>query len=1003
MAGPELSPRYAVGVDLGTSHVVVAWADLAADQPEVRLLEIEQLVAPGQVAAQPMLPSLRYHPAPGELAESDLQLPWPDPVLASASALIGHDDGADADADAGGGREAAVQWPPAVIGRWAQQLGAQRPGRLVASAKSWLSHPGVDRSAAILPWGAGDEVAKVSPVAASASYLAHVRAAWQARFPDHPLEQQALTLTVPASFDEGARALTLEAARLAGLGALRLLEEPQAAFHDWLLRHRERLISELADSRLVLVVDVGGGTTDLTLVRVEPDAAGGPPRLTRVGVGDHLMLGGDNMDLALAHQVERRLAGSAPLPAAALSQLVQRCRAAKELLLSDQAPDQVSVTLLGSGSRLVGSARSVDLARDEVERLVVDGFLPLAPASERPRKRRAGLVEFGLPYPADPAITHHLAEFLQRHAAAAREALGPGVTEGAGGFPLPDTLLLNGGVFRAPALARRLCQLLESWRGQPLRLLHNADPDLAVARGAVAQALLRASRLPGLGPGIGGGAARSYFLLLEQQGRTQGLCLLPRGTPEGSELALPGRRFALRLGQAVRFHLASASGDGAWQAGELVEFDAERFIRLPALAAVLAPTQGQGQRRAEVTVALLTRMTEVGTLEVHCVACDDPTQRWQLAFQLRGAGAVEADAADATDGADGIDGADARLIAHPRLAEALALLERVFGEGSQRVEAKEVRQLRAGLERLLGPREAWELALLRALFDALLARARRRRRSAEHERAWLNLAGYCLRPGTGAPLDDWRVAQLWELYPQGLQFGAESNNWSEWWTLWRRAAGGLGEAQQLELLQTVGATLEQIVTSRQASHPLKGSYDDMLRLVAALERVPQAYRAELGQWLVGRLQKTVQASGAGAAGASAREGKAGAKSGGKPTEPASAWWVVGRLGARVSLYGQAQNLVSPEVATAWLQALLALDWRRVEPAAFAAVQIARVSGDRARDLAPEWRERVLQRLVEIKAPELWCRMLRERVEPDAAEQRLSYGEALPPGLRLLAG
>ncbi len=988
-----MSARYAVGIDLGTSHVVVAWADLAAEQPEVRLLEIEQLVAPGQVAALALLPSLRYHPAPGELAEADLQLPWPDPVLASASAsaLIGHDDGSGS----GGGSDAAVRLPPAVIGRWARQLGAQQPGRLVASAKSWLSHPGVDRSAAILPWGAGDEVAKVSPVAASASYLAHVRAAWLARFPDHPLEQQAITLTVPASFDEGARALTLEAARLAGLGSLRLLEEPQAAFHDWLLRHRERLAAELADSRLVLVVDVGGGTTDLTLVRVEPDAVGGPPQLTRIGVGDHLMLGGDNMDLALAHQLERRLAGSAPLPAAGLSQLVQRCRAAKELLLAEQAPESVSVTLLGGGSRLVGGARSVELSRAEVERLVVDGFLPLEPASERPRKRRAGLVEFGLPYPADPAITHHLAEFLQRHAAAAREALGSGVTEGAGGFPLPDTLLLNGGVFRAPALVRRLTELLESWRGQPLRLLHNADPDLAVARGAVAQALLRAGRLSGLGPGIGGGAARSYFLLLEQQGRTQGLCLLPRGTPEGTELALPGRRFALRLGQAVRFHLASASGDGCWQAGELVELDAERFVRLPALEAVLAPLPGMGgqqqpgNRRAEVTVELLTRMTEVGTLEVHCVACDDPARRWQLAFQLRGA----AEAA-------GADGTEALPTAHPRLAEAIALLDRVFGEGSQRVEAREVRQLRAGLERLLGPREGWELALLRALFDALLARARRRRRSAEHERAWLNLTGYCLRPGDGAPLDDWRVARLWELYPQGLQFGAESNNWSEWWTLWRRAAGGLGEAQQLELLQTVGATLEQIVTSRSASHPLKGSYDDMLRLVAALERVPQAYRAELGDWLVGRLQKAAPASGARAA---AREDKASKAAAVRPTEPASAWWVVGRLGARVSLHGQAQNVVSPETATAWLQALLALDWRRVEPAAFAAVQIARVSGDRARDLAPQWREQVLQRLAEIKAPEPWRRMLRERVELEAAEQRLSYGESLPPGLRLLAG
>ena len=1004
-----MSARYAVGIDLGTSHVVVAWADLAAEQPEVRLLEIEQLVAPGQVAAQPLLPSLRYHPAPGELAESELQLPWPDPVLAAPEHAAAD---ADADADAGGGGgagagaggEVATRLPPAVIGRWALQLGAQQPGRLVASAKSWLSHPGVDRSAAILPWGAGEEVAKVSPVLASASYLAHVRAAWLARFPDHPLERQAITLTVPASFDEGARALTLEAARLAGLKALRLLEEPQAAFHDWLLRHRERLAAELADSRLVLVVDVGGGTTDLTLVRVEPDAVGGPPQLTRVGVGDHLMLGGDNMDLALAHQLERRLAGSAPLSAAGLSQLVQRCRTAKERLLAEQAPESVSVTLLGGGSRLVGAARSVDLTRAEVERLVVDGFLPLEPASERPRRRRAGLVEFGLPYPADPAITHHLAEFLQRHAAAARDALGPGVTEGAGGFPLPDTLLLNGGVFRAPALARRLVQLLESWRGQPLRLLHNADPDLAVARGAVAQALLRAGRLSGLGPGIGGGAARSYFLLLEQQGRTQGLCLLPRGTPEGTELALPGRRFALRLGQAVRFHLASAtatasaSGDGSWQAGELVELDAERFVRLPALEAVLAPLPGlgaqqrPGNRRAEVTVELLTRMTEVGTLEMHCVACDDTARRWQLAFQLRGA----ADAA----GSGAADQVAAGPPTHPRLAEAIALIDRVFGEGSQRVEPREVSQLRASLERLLGARESWDLALSRALFDALLARARRRRRTAAHERVWLNLAGYCLRPGTGAPLDDWRVAQLWQHYPQGLQFAADSNNWSEWWTLWRRAAGGLGEAQQLELLQTVGATLEQIVTSRSASHPLKGSYDDMLRLVAALERVPQAYRAELGDWLVGRLQKSAPAKGDKAAAREDRSGKAAAA---RPTEPASAWWVVGRLGARVSLHGQAQNLVPPETATAWLQVLLALDWRRVEPAAFAAVQIARVSGDRALDLAPQWREQVLQRLAEIKAPEPWSRMLRERVELEAAEQRLSYGESLPPGLRLLAG
>ena len=943
--GCDLSARYLVGIDLGTSNTVLAYAALDApagsEAGAIRLFGIEQQVGPGEVAAQPLLPSVRYHPAPGELAASELDLPWPRAGL----------DGE----------------PAAVLGRRALDLGAQVPGRLVASAKSWLSHPGVDRGAAILPWGGPDEVAKVSPVVASASYLAHLRAAWNASFPSDPLEAQQIVLTVPASFDEGARALTLEAARLAGLPALKLLEEPQAAFHDWLWRHRDRLAAELAASRLVLVLDVGGGTTDLTLVQVEPgvaDAEGAAvPRLTRIGVGDHLMLGGDNMDLALAHLLERRLAPNAALPAARFSQLVQRCRAAKELLLGAAPPERVGVTLLGGGARLVGGALTAELERAEVEHLLLDGFLPLEAVSERPRRKRAGLVEFGLPYPADAAISRHLAAFLERHATVARQALGTPDADG----PVPDTLLLNGGVFRSPALVARIEQLLSSWRGRPLRVLHNDAPELAVARGAVAHALLRARPVPGLGHGIGGGSARSYFLVLEQAGRSQGICVLPRGTPEGSEVELAGRSFALRLGAAVRFHLASSVSARAWRAGELVELDGDDFVRLPALAARLpAPP---GRRQGEVAVSLVATMTEVGTLEMHCVSCADPDQRWRLSFQLRGAPE------------SGTPGEAGSSVVHARLAEAVALIGRVFGAQSQSVDAREVRQLRAGLERLLGARAQWDLPLLRALFDALLVGSRRRRRSAEHERAWLNLAGYCLRPGNGAPLDDWRVARLWELYPQGIQFTAESNNWSEWWTLWRRAAAGLDDEQQLELLQTVGAHLEQIVTSRQAGQPLRGSYDDMLRLVAALERVPAAYRAELGQWLVGRLQK-----------ADART-----------FEKTASWWAVGRLGARVSLCGSAQNVVAPEIAADWLAAILALDWRTVEPAAFAAAQIARVSGDRARDLPSALREQVAARLEAARAPESWSRMVREAVELDEADQRRSYGEALPPGLRLLPG
>ncbi len=946
-----MATRYTVGIDLGTSNTVVAFA--AEGEDRIQVLEIEQLVGRGELAARALLPSVRYHPAAGELDPATLRL------VASAGE--------------GQGAPPAVLGE-AVVGQYARELGAQVPGRAVASAKSWLSHAGVDRNAAILPWGAAEDVPRVSPVVASASYLAHVRAAWNRQHPGAALENQDIVLTVPASFDEGARALTLEAARRAGLPRLRLLEEPQAAFHDWLFRHREQLAAELAQSRLLLVCDIGGGTTDLTLIQVEPAADGlSPPRLTRIGVGDHLMLGGDNMDLALAHLVEKRLlAGGERLSAAQLAQLVQRCRAAKEQLLAADAPEELKVTLLGAGSRLIGAARSTALRRDEVLRLVVDGFLPLVGADEAPARRRAAIVEFGLPYPADPAISRHLAAFLRRHGQVSRVALGmPGTgagrdadgdaDEAAAPLAIPDTLLLNGGVFRADAISARLEGLLAHWRGAPPRVLHNDAPDLAVARGAVAFALVRAAR-SGLGPGIGGGSARSYFLVLEAGGEAaRAICVLPRGTESGTEVALPERRFALRLGQPVRFHLVSSTGDRAWQAGELVELDADDFIHLPPLAARL-PATAAG-RRENVAVRLVACLTEVGTLEMQCVAIDDDTQRWQLAFQVRAEADMPATEAAAAAGA------------HPRLAQAIALIDEVFGGQARELDAKAVRQLRARLERVLGRRDDWDMALLRALFDALLERARRRRRSAEHERVWLNLAGYCLRPGLGAALDDWRVDQLWALFGQGLQYVREGNNWSEWWTLWRRCAGGLDEARQLQVLEVLAEHLEDTDAARRRGDPVQGSYDDMVRLAAALERVPAMHRIEVGKWLLERLAR--------------------------PAEKAHTWWALGRVGARESLYGSAHTVVPPETAAEWLQAVLALDWKVVEPAAFAAAQLARLTGDRARDLAPELRDEVARRLAALRAPQSWITMVREVVSLDDADRRRSFGEALPPGLRLL--
>lgn len=885
----------------------------------LRLFQIEQLVAPGEVAARALLPSLRYHPAAGELNPADLTLPWgaaPDGV---------------------------------VIGQLARQLGAQVPGRLVVSAKSWLSHAAVDRLAPSLPWGAPDEVPKVSPVAASASYLAHLRAAWNQHFPRSRLEHQELVLTVPASFDDAARALTLQAARDAGLPALRLLEEPQAALHDWLFRHRRSLAAELADTRLVLVCDVGGGTTDLSLVRVAH--ADGEPRLERFAVGRHLMLGGDNMDLALAHRVEGRLGGGgAPrLSAAALAQLVERCRAAKERLLTANAadaPERATVTLLAAGSKLIGSARSAELGRDEVEQLVVDGFFPQGAADELPRRDRAagGLVAFGLPYASDPAVTRHIAAFLQQHAHAGR----------------PDALLLNGGVFRAERIAQRLQATLAGWRGAPLKLLHNADPDIAVARGAVAYALARR----GLAPAIGGGSARSYFLVVDGgpgADARRGVCVLPRGTEAGHELPLAGRSFALKSGQPVRFDLV-ATTTGQAQAGDLVELAELDAQALPPLAAVLPG--GNARDAREVPVLLTSVLTEVGTLALHCVAADDPARRWQLEFQLRSDPAAAAPA--------GLP---------PRLPDALAAIERVFGARDRQADPKAVKQLRARLEALLGPRERWTLAALRALYDALAQRARARRRSAEHERLWLSLAGWCLRPGFGDALDGWRVAQLWPLYEQGVQHGHDAQVNAEWWTLWRRAAGGLEEAAQQRLLQDFAYTLRGAELGAEIERPprlVKGGWDDMMRLGASLERIAPEHKAEVGDWLVAQLADRSQRT-------------------------TSAWtlWAIGRLGARVPFHGSAHAVVAAARAAPWLEALLALDWKRVGGAAAAAANLARLSGDRARDFEPALRERVIVRLEAAQAPPGWIERVREVVALDEAGERGVFGETLPLGLKLI--
>ncbi|MCY1080395.1 Hsp70 family protein [Archangium lansingense] len=922
-----------VGIDLGTTHCAVASVDPAkGPTAPVEDFPVPQLVRQGEVSPRPLLPSCVYVPAGHELAAGSLRLPWGE-----------------------GGSQ--------VVGELARWQGARVPGRVVTSAKSWLCHPGVDRSAPILPWGAPADVAKLSPVEASALLLQHMAQAWNHAHPESPLAQQEVVITVPASFDEAARALTVSAARKAGLEKFTLLEEPQAAFYDYTARHRKDLAQSLEGVRLVLVVDVGGGTTDFTLVHAGVSPEG--PMLRRLAVGEHLMLGGDNMDAALAKRVEEKLFpdGNRRLSATQWTQAIQAARTAKEALLGNNPPERYGVSLVSEGSRLLGGSLSTELTREEAESLVMDGFFPRAGTQERPRRvSRMALQELGLPYAQDAAITRHLAAFLAQHAAAGFAALGE-TAPAEGALPRPDAILLNGGVFNSPQLSARLVEAVSAWwPGAPrIRLLKHESLELAVARGAAYYGLVRR----GHGLKIGGGAARAYYVALQRPADSTEqpvLCLIPRGFEEGNQVDIGERSFTLTLGRPVQFTLYSTTSDRIDKPGDVVMLS-EDLKPLPPIHTVL---KGAAGKTAEVPVHLQAGLTEIGTLELFAVS-NVADERWRLEFELRGTGGERELTVTESMPA--------------RFAEAKENAERVYGNKPLPIGPKDVKQLSRTLEKVLGPRETWRVPVLRELWSTMFAGASKRRRTADHERVFYSLTGYTLRPGFGYPLDHWRSEQTFTLFEPLVQHHTEKSVWIEFWVMWRRIAGGLSEAQQRKLYDYLKPHLARKVPldAQQPPSKLKGiqpeGLDEMVRTAASLEHLEPGDKAELGGWVAARL-------------------KAENKSGGP-------WaWALGRLGARVPLYGSSHKVVDVEVAEAWLSLLLELDLKRIDGAPFAAAQLARLTGDRMRDISPELRAKTAQALRAAKAADTWVQMVTEVVALEAEDEARALGDTLPAGLRL---
>lgn len=604
-----MEPRYVIGIDLGTTNCSLAYADssAAADAfqlPPVTLMPVPQLVNAGEVQDEALLPSSLYLPGAMDFPEGSLALPW----------------------DAGAAR---------VVGRLAQKRGVENAGRLISSAKSWLSHAGVDRTSALLPWSATAGVAKLSPVQASQFYLQHLRDAWDFKMPGAPFADQQVLLTVPASFDAVARELTLSAAEQAGYRNVILLEEPQSAFYAWIERHadwRERVHA----GDLILVVDVGGGTTDFTLIAVT--AREGELALDRVAVGEHILLGGDNMDLALARSIEQQLAQKGTkLDGLQLHALWHNCRVAKEKLLeAGSKAKEEPVTILGKGTGLVGGTIKAKLLRSDLEAVLRDGFFPAVASTDMPqRQRRIGLQEIGLPYAADAAITKHMARFLRQQAAAIEDGE---VRRGASGLAAPTHVLFNGGVFNAALLRERVIAVLNAWLKEEnmpaVKPLSGEDLMYAVARGAAYYGMARRGR----GVRIRGGVPRTYYVGIESSmpavpgipNPVKALTVAPFGMEEGTAASIPHGEFGLVVGEPAEFRFFGSATRKNDPLGALIEDAGQDLEELSPMEVNLPASEGTGQL---VPVSLETVVTETGILQLWCVARDG--HRWKLEFNVR--------------------------------------------------------------------------------------------------------------------------------------------------------------------------------------------------------------------------------------------------------------------------------------------------------------------------------------------------------------------------------
>jgi molecular chaperone DnaK (HSP70) len=941
----ETPSRYLIGIDLGTTNSAIAYIDsneaASGSSPSaIRVFEVAQLTGPGEVRSEPLLPSFLYFPTEDEVSSGVMNLPW-------------------------------EEKPSAIAGIMARDQGALVPGRQVSSAKSWLCQSAIDRTSKVLPRQAEPTEPMVSPVEASARYLMHLRNAWNYAMaaehgtnPEQRFENQEIVLTVPASFDEEARELTVEAARQAGLQKLTLLEEPLAAFYAWVAEHRETLGRDLKDGELVLICDIGGGTSDFSLVRAH--VQDGSVEFERTAIGEHLLVGGENLDLALARRVEQKIGTKLNLRQQHALEVL--CSRDKERLLGDEDLDRVPINILGAGRSVVGQMVASELTRNELTELLTEGFLPLTASSDMPlRMRASGLREIGLPYAADPAITKHLAAFLKQAAVAMDGTDSQTHQDDCPRMARPDAVLFNGG-FCIPAIAReRIAVAVGNWfrdgTGWRPKILNHEVLSSAVAIGAAYYGQVRR----GTGLRIKAGSARTFYVSMRSEHGVKAVCVLPAGTNEGTTLPLLNREFSVVANRPVSFQLYSSTIRREAH-GAIADLDPAEIHRHAPLVTLLR--YGKKLQQMELAVRLSVSFTEVGTLEIWCESVNSP-HRWPLRFELRRqASATQTDATSLP----AVSVRPAFSVSEPALNSSLELLRNVFSRsGATQSEPADPSSLVSTIESTIGlKKESWSISSVRAFCDALLEVADGRKLSPRHEVRWLNLLGYCLRPGFGDANDRVRTSHVRRIYQAGLAFPRELQCQVDWLVLWRRIAGGLTTADQQELwkyLRNLGIGPKKPGTrlNSQVEHEGWG-------LLASLEHLPATTRAALGGELLRKLTK----------------------------EPSDGGWLwsLGRIGARIPLYGPLHSVVSTERAAEWITALLDLRELTHETAG-AIVQLGRRVDDRSRDISSEVIRSAVAKLTTAGvADDAFLRPLVEFTLPVRDDVARTCGEPLPKGLEL---